>query len=163
MDTPNKSEQPCPGPAKSSRSRVESLREKRERLKAELRKASAQVALAEQNEQKLQRIQARQVARNEREQLGTLCQQVGLDRYRRAMDASNPDSPTALDAELIGGFLRWLIKSTAVQSPEDHAVMREEGAALIKEMQVKKDARVKRDAPTQKGGGTPHPTFESLE
>lgn len=163
MDTPKNPAQPCPGPAKSSRSRVESLREKRERLREEMRKASAQLAEAEAKAERLARIEARQRDRHEREQLGTLCKQVGLDRYRLSRDAGNTETPPTLDAELLGGALIWLRKNMAAMSEEDMDVMREEGASMIQEMQEQKDAHGKRSAGPQKSGSTPHSTFESLE
>lgn len=167
MDTPNKSEKPCPGPTKSSRSRVESLREKRERLRDEMRKASAQLAEAEKKEEKLARIEARQRERQEQEQLGALCKQVGLDRFRLSRDASNTESPSPLDAQLIGGALSWLLKQISLMSQEDMDVFREKGATMVnQEMQEKKDARVKKDAHMQESqkGVIDHPSaFEIRE
>lgn len=163
MDTPKKPDQPCPGPTKTARSRVDSLRDKRQRLRDEFKKVSAQLQQAVASADRLSRIEDRQRDRAETEQLGTLCKRAGLDRYRLCGDAKNQDAPAPLDTQLLGGALSWLCKKMSVMSAEDMDVFREEEAALIKEMQVKKDARVKMDAPTQKGGGTPHPTFESLE
>jgi hypothetical protein len=146
METQEKTGQPsCPGPTKSSRSRVESLREKRERLRDEMRKASAQLAEAEAKAERLARIESRQRDRSEREQLGTLCKQVGLDRYRLPRDSVNPDAPPALNVHFIGAALSWLVQNLSVMSLEDMDVMREEGAAMVKEMPGK-DAQVKRDA-----------------
>ncbi len=145
METQEKTGQPqCPGQPKSSRSRVESLREKRERLREEMRRASAQLAEAEAKADRLSRIEAKQRDRQERELLGSLCKLVGLDRIPR--DANNQDAPPALDAHLLGGALSWLVKNMSVMSPEDMDVMREEGAAMVKEMPERKDAHGKRDA-----------------
>ncbi len=146
MDSPNKPDQPCPGPTKSARSRVESLREKREQLRAEALRISSRIAEAEAKAEKLARIEARQRDRAEKEQLGTLCKRVGLDRYRLHGDADNPDAPLPLDAQLIGGALSWLVKRMSVMSAEDMDVMREKGSAMVEETQGKGDAHGKRDA-----------------
>ncbi len=145
MDTPKISEQHCPGPAKS-RSRIETLRGRREQLKEEIRRASARLAEAEAKAGKLARIEKRQMERQELEQLGTLCKQAGLDRYRLPSDSNFPDAHPAMDAFLIGGALAWLSKKKmSGMSEADLDVMREEGA-LRAEVQ-KRDAHEKRDAP----------------
>jgi hypothetical protein len=147
MESPKKPDQPCPGPTKTARSRVESLREKRERLRDEMRKASAQLAEAEAKAERLARIESRRQERLERDQLGSLCKRVGLG-YRLSLDANNPDAPAPLDTQLIGGALSWLSKKMSVMSPEDMDVMRKEGAALVLDMpDKKKDAHGNRDAP----------------
>ncbi len=148
METQKENGQPqCPGPTKSSRTRVESLREKRERLREEMRRASAQLADAEAKADRMARIEARQRERQEREQLGTLCKQAGLDRYRLSSDAHSPDVHPALDAHLISGAIFWLSKRMTVMSAEDLAVMKEEGSIKAEEMQGKREALLKRDAP----------------
>ena len=146
METQKENGQQCPGPTKSSRTRVESLREKRERLREEMRRASAQLADAEAKADRLARIEARQRERQEREQLGTLCKQAGLDRYRLPSDGNFPDAHPALDAHLLGGAIFWLSKRMTVMSSEDLAVMREEGVTRAEEMHGKRDALMKRDA-----------------
>jgi hypothetical protein len=112
-----------------------------------MRRASAQLAEAEAKADRLAHIEARQRDRAEREQLGTLCKQAGLDRYRLSSDANFPDAHPALDAHLISGALAWLSKRMLVMSVEDLAVMREEGVTRAEEMQGKRDAISKRDAP----------------
>lgn len=156
MDTPNNPAKPCPGPTKSSRSRVESLREKRERLREEMRKASAQLAEAESKAEKLARIQARQVELQEQMQMATLSKAVGLHRYRLSTDDIDAESFAPLDVNLLGGALSWLAKRMTMMSEEDKDVMREEGAALNKEMQEKKDASRKK-ADHNKSGSTSSP------
>jgi hypothetical protein len=145
MDTPNKKDQHCPGPAKSSR--VESLRARRELLRKEIKRVTARLAESEAKAQNLLKIEARRRDRAERELLGSLCKRVGLDRYRLHGDASNPDAPASLEIFLIAGALSWLSKRMSVMSPEDMDVMREGGSALVEEIPGKGDAaHEKRDA-----------------
>jgi hypothetical protein len=105
-----------------------------------MRRASAQLAEAEAKAERMSRIEARQRERLERDQLGALCKQAGLDRYRLPSDAHSPD------AHLISGAIFWLSKRMTVMSLEDLAVMREEGVTKAEEMQGKRDALMKRDA-----------------
>jgi hypothetical protein len=122
------------------------LRDRREKLREEMRMASAQLAEAEAKAERLARIESRQRERQEREQLGALCKQAGLDRYRLSSDAHSPGAHRELDAHLIGGAILWLSKRMLVMSDADLDVMREDGSIKAEEMQGKRDALMKRDA-----------------
>jgi hypothetical protein len=147
METPNKSGQHCPGPAKSSRTRVETLRDRREKLREEMRKASAQLADAEAKAERLARIEARAGELREREQLSECSKQAGLDRYRLPSDSNFPDAHPAMDIHLISAAIAWLSQKMSAMSEADLAAMREEGALRAEEVQKKRDAHEKRDAP----------------
>jgi chromosome segregation ATPase len=146
METPIKSGQPCPGPAKS-RSRIETLRGRREQLKEEIRRASARLAEAEVKAERMRRIESRRRDLAEREQLSECSKQAGLDRYRLPSDGNFPDAHPAMDIHLISAAIAWLSQKMSAMSEADLAAMREEGALRAEEVQKKRDAHEKRDAP----------------